>query len=423
MRYPNIEQFLTTTIGLDPESVGRKSLECAVSTRMKLFSIEQETQYLTLLQTAGPEMEALIDSVVVPESWFFRDNEPFAYLREYATRNWKVTRKDKPLRILSAPCATGEEPFSIAITLIDAGFAQQQFNIDAVDISARALETARRGIFAKGSFREKDMDRQSRYFTRTEQGFRINEQIMKLVHFQQGNIFDPGFSAGRPCYDAIFCRNLLIYMTPDAKRQILHSLDRMLVEGGLFFAGHTETMLIRCYGYSAVKRARAFAFRKERKDVAEPTREPAKAVSDKTTLSSPGRSVSIAPRRPKNRQLPVSRAIEPEEPSMPEDPERLLDRARELGNRGALQEATVLCEEVLQQHRLNSEAHYLMGLLQEASNRYERAEECFHKALYLNPNHYPALVQLYLLYEQRGDNARAGAFRERASRVQGLQSE
>lgn len=423
MPYPAIEKFLMDTIGLDPESIGSKAVERAVSGRMKLASIVEETQYLTLLKTTETELEALIESVVVPETWFFRDHGPFGFLREYASHEWRASEKGRTLRILSVPCATGEEPYSIAITLIEAGFAENEFSIDAVDISIRALKAARQGIFAKGSFREKDMDHLRRYFTRIEQGYRVQDQMLNLVHFQRGNILDPNFSVGRPCYDVIFCRNLLIYMTPTAKKQILDNLDRVLAEGGLFFTGHTETMLIRSYGYSALKRARVFAFRKEKKDVAEVTKKPAKTMSREETLVFPKRLVQAAPQRPKKTPLPEDLAIELKKPLVPDEPERLLHMVRELGNKGALEEAKALCDVFLQQHRLNSEAYYLMGMLQEASKRYDLAEECFNRALYLNPNHYPVLVQLYLLYEQRGDNAKAMAFRERASRVQTLQKD
>jgi chemotaxis protein methyltransferase WspC len=411
------------TIGLDPESVGRKSVERAISARMKLTSVDQEAQYLTLLKSSALELETLTESVVVPETWFFRDNEPFAYLREYATRNWKPHKSDKPRRLLSIPCATGEEPFSIAITLIEAGLEEHQFSIDAIDISARALEIARQGNFAQSSFRGKKKDQQSRFFTRTEYGFQIHEQILRLVNFQPGNILDPDFCTGLPCYDVIFCRNLLIYMVPEAKKQILDNLNSALAEGGLFFAGHTETMIIRSYGYSPVEHARAFAFRKKRRNSAKPIQKQTKTLINKTPLVFSVPSTQLGASRSKIRQAPTMHFLEPRSSSVPDDPGSLLDRVRELGNRGALQEAKVVCEEILQKDRLNSEAHYLMGMLQETSDRSDLAEECFQKALYLNPNHYHALVQLYLLYEQREDYAKAEAFRLRASRVQSLPGE
>lgn len=423
MHYPAIEEFLTNTIGLDPESVGPKGLERAISVRMMLVSITQEPEYLAFLKSSASELEALIESVVVPETWFFRDQGPFTYLREQVILEWKKSEKRKVLKLLSVPCSTGEEPFSIAITLMQAGLSESEFDIDAVDISARALDVAERGIYTNNSFREKDLDYQHRYFTRTDYGFRIDEQLRKLVHFKRGNIYDPNFPASRPHYDVIFCRNLLIYMTVDAKKQILDNLDRLLVGGGFIFTGHTETMLIRSYGYLPVRHTRVFACRKPGKDELQAMQEAKQTRLNRKPLFFPKPSPAIVTRPPENHRPQPNEATEAGKVSIYDDSTSLLDMVRELGNKGALEEAKVLCEKLLQQHRLNSEAYYLMGMLQEASNRYDLAEECFQKALYLDPNHYPLLVQLYLLYEQRGDDAKAVAFRERASRVQALQNE
>ncbi|MGA7878298.1 MAG: protein-glutamate O-methyltransferase CheR, partial [Desulfoferrobacter sp.] len=262
MRYPEIEKFLTKTIGLDSASIGPKSVERAVSARMRLVSIQAEAEYLAILQGSKAEQAALIESVVVPETWFFRDQGPFDYLREYVAREWKPSNKNRMFRVLSVPCSTGEEPFSIAITLIEAGLGHEDFSIDAVDISVRSLQAAKSGVYGKNSLREKDDQYVTRYFSRTEKGLQISERMLNSVRFQCGNILDPDFSAGRSPYDVVFCRNLLIYMTQEAKKRILDVLNSILLEGGLFFTGHTETMLIRSYGYSIVKHPRVFACRK-----------------------------------------------------------------------------------------------------------------------------------------------------------------
>lgn len=421
MRYLDIEKYLAETIGLDPESVGQKALVRAIGLRMKGASITDESEYLAFLKNSQGELEALIESVVVPETWFFRDRGPFSYLREHVAAKWKKSKPGRVFKLLSVPCSTGEEPYSIAITLMEAGLDASEFHIDAVDISARALDAALRGIYTKNSFREKELDYQERYFKPTEAGFRIEEQVHKLVQFEQGNIYDPKFPAGRPHYDVIFCRNLLIYMTGFAKRQVLDNLDRLLVEGGLIFTGHTETMLIRTYGYLPVKHSRVFACRKPGKDELEATQKNERTPWRRkpVVFAKPSVAAVFAPRE--SRRSPANEAAEASEVPARDESAGWLDMARELGNQGALEEAKVLCEKYLQQHRLNSEAYYLMGMLQVASDRYDLAEGWFQKALYLDPNHYPVLVQLYLLYEKKGDRTRAAAFRTRAARAQALQ--
>lgn len=417
MRYPEIEKFLMKTIGLDSESIGPKSVERAIKARMELASLGEEIRYLALLREDKAEQAALIEAVVVPETWFFRDQGPFDYLREYVAHEWEPSNKNRMFRVLSVPCSTGEEPFSIAITLIEAGLGDKDFYIDAVDISMQSLQTAKRGIFGKSSFREKDNEYVARYFSKTERGFQVSERILNTVHFQRGNILDPDFSADRSPYDAVFCRNLLIYMTREAKRRILDVLDSILSDGGLFFTGHTETMLARSYGYSIVKRPRVFACKKAKSGatVKAMGQKRTKPMVTVTPLSV--RSTAVLPTVP-NTHPRQSKSGESTEATMQERAEQLLDRIRKLGDRGAIEEALVLCEEALKDHILNSEVYYLMGLLHDATNQSDLAEKCFLKALYLDPTHYPALVKLYLLYEHRGDLTRAKAYRDRASRAQ-----
>ena len=92
--------------------------------------------YERLVSQSETELQALIEEVVVSESWFFRDERPFQWFREHIRAHWLDDRLRPPLRILSLPCAGGEEPYSIAMTLLELGFRRDRFHIDAVDISA-----------------------------------------------------------------------------------------------------------------------------------------------------------------------------------------------------------------------------------------------------------------------------------------------
>ena len=417
MIYPAIKALLSEMIGLEPESIGPNALDRTIGARMELAGVCSEADYLALLKADRRQLEALIESVVVPETWFFRDQEPFAYLREYIAREWGGKRGGQVLRLLSAPCSTGEEPFSIAIALTQMGLGKKDFCIDAVDISARSLETARRGIYGKSSFREKELAYLSTYFEESGQGVRIDKHIMELVNFQQGNLLDVNFSLNRPLYDVIFCRNLLIYMTQDAKKKLLDTLDSLLVEGGWLCTGHTETMLLRSYGYSLIKHPRAFACRKAGTSKPPSIDIQTDSVSGLTGVNRLVHLASIAAPGQLPRRRLSGLPVDNRSALRVHDPANVLDLVRELGNKGAVERAAEVCEEYLQEHKLDSEAHYLMGLLYEAVNKSELAEGCFLKALYLNPDHYPVLVQLYLIYQQRGDYRKAQAFRERASRV------
>ena len=110
------------------------------------------------------ELQALIEEVVVSESWFFRDERPFDCLREYIRKRWLDNPLQPPVRVLSLACAGGEEPYSIAMVLQDLGLPARRFEIDAVDISNRGLAVARRGVYSLNAFRGVDADFRARYF-------------------------------------------------------------------------------------------------------------------------------------------------------------------------------------------------------------------------------------------------------------------
>lgn len=143
-----IEAMLRQKIGLDANSIGSRTIARAVEQRRVACGLRDHSSYFQHLQTSAKELEELIETVVVPETWFFRDKEPFVYLSQYVTSQW-LKANFSILRVLSVPCSTGEEPLSIAMTLLDSGLAPNQFGIDAVDISKRALLKAKQAIYSK----------------------------------------------------------------------------------------------------------------------------------------------------------------------------------------------------------------------------------------------------------------------------------
>ena len=128
-----IEALLRQKIGLDANSIGSRTIARAVEQRQIACGLPDRAAYLRHLQTVARELEELIETVVVPETWFFRDTEPFVYLNQYVRSEW-LKANFSILRVLSVPCSTGEEPYSIAMTLLDSGLNPTQFCIDAVDV-------------------------------------------------------------------------------------------------------------------------------------------------------------------------------------------------------------------------------------------------------------------------------------------------
>jgi chemotaxis protein methyltransferase WspC len=147
------ELLLKEAIGLDVASIGSSAIDRAVAERQQATGLADRHTYWERLRASEEELQELIDAVVVPETWFFRDRGAFAALAEVALPEWLRTHPHGVFRLLSIPCATGEEPYSLAMALFDANLPAARFQIDAFDVSERALESARRAVYGRRSFR------------------------------------------------------------------------------------------------------------------------------------------------------------------------------------------------------------------------------------------------------------------------------
>lgn len=146
-----IENLLLEAMGLDSESIGNNTVQRIVRQRMEEVGVDRAEDYFARINKDPAELQELIDAVTVPETWFFRDREPFRLLIDVVRREWFPPSRERVLRILSIPCATGEEPYSIAMALKDMGFNAETVRVDAVDISVRALNRARRAVYGPNS--------------------------------------------------------------------------------------------------------------------------------------------------------------------------------------------------------------------------------------------------------------------------------
>lgn len=167
MAFNHIKKMLKKNIGLHADTVGVSSIERAISHRMSHVGVSTASSYYSLIKKDKKELGELIEEVVVPETWFFRNKSPFEALRECVVEmgfvNGKFGNAD-PLKILSLPCATGEEPYSIAMALLDSGLSENDFHVYGVDVSKRALTKARRAIYGQHSFREDSVNIKDRFF-------------------------------------------------------------------------------------------------------------------------------------------------------------------------------------------------------------------------------------------------------------------
>ncbi len=404
-----IEELLRKTIGLDAESVGLGSVHRAIRLRMKSLGLKALADYEQVLERSRAEWNELVESVVVTETWFYRDPAAFAALVRLVLEEWVLAHPGAPVRVLSIACASGEEPYSLAMSLLDAGLCPGGFLIEGMDISARALAKAERGVYRTNSFRGKDLAFRDRYFRPSKEGFILEPAVRHCVRFYRGNLFGDDFPPVHASYDFIFCRNLLIYFDRPTQRRAIERIERLLAPSGVLFVGSVEQPLVLNNGFVSLHIPKASACRKADHVARRPR---ATRLTRRSPL--PAAIPSVTAPRP---HLPVgSRMPTPHvgRPSPVEQPD--LEAARRLADAGRLSEAAAICEAHLSQSRMSAQAYYLLGLVRDARGD-ASALEYYRKALYLDPNHYESLVQMASLLQKNGDAARARAFRNRAQRV------
>lgn len=405
-----IASLLEQSIGLTVTSIGASTFARALNNRKKVLGIDNDEAYLEKLTISFMELRRLVEEVVVPETWFFRDQEPFLYLNEYILKSDKDLSVDI-FRILSLPCSTGEEPYSIAMTLIQAGLKPTSFYIDAVDVSGRSLAVALKGVYKQNSFRTKDIGFRDNFFYKTEEGYALSPVVRGKVRFVQGNMLQPGFLDSLGRYDVVFCRNVLIYFSKEAQMQVIDSLYNLLMPEGLLFTGHSEASLFMGTRFVPVHHSKAFAFHK-RKQVPEVIRQ-----SEQTATRNYVKKTTDVPAAPLfKRAGPVSRKPAHVEKPKTEDDE--FEYVRKLADAGNLEEAAAICEKKLRQNGLSARWYYLLGVIRDCQGQSEEALKFFRKAVYLDPGNAEALIQLSLLAERAGNLDTAANYKRRARMIQ-----
>ncbi len=406
-----VAELLSRRLGLSRELLGNGVIERALDAVFADVRPEDRgPATVSLLEGEGEEWQMLVDEVIIPETWFFRDSEPFHFLAHYVAEEWTPANPAKTFQVLCFPCASGEEPYSVAMTLLDAGLEESRIRIDAADVSERALARAKLGIYGRTSFREKSGRFRKEFFVNCEEGRRVREEVARLVHFERANLLDLSVFRARAPYDAIFCRNALIYLDEHARRGVVIGMRELLRGEGVLFTGHAELMHFCEAGFVPVEYERCFACRR---------RESARNQTSgcRSTATAATQRVALAQRvaDPDTGQSTETRPIAELPPGF--------EQAEQLANRGELDAAAAVCESLLAGGVQNPDVYALLGVINESRGKVELAEEFFGKALYLAPYHYESLLHMGLLCERRGNVEGARLYRERAGRALTQQEE
>ncbi len=393
-------RFIKLQCGIDLQLSTMHPLQ-VIESRMKVQQCLTHDDYLSYVQRHSEELQALVEDIVVPETWFFRYPESFDCLVDYMPK-----KRADTLDILSVPCSTGEEPYSIAMSLLMQGIPHQKFQIDAADISDVALSRAKAAVYSEHSFRHHKLSFRDQYFdslfdTRIQRPYwKLHPHVCQCVNFYAANILKPNIHL-KSSYDVIFCRNLLIYFDKETQEKVIQRLYNMLKPDSLLFLGHAGSGHDYLLKHFTLLNHRGFAWQKG--------------------VKQPSQSLPIRTRPkyspPLNHQ-PIKLPKKSVQPQKIKEPALSLKAIENLANQGQLKEAKKSCETYTFQNPSQADAWYLLGVIMQAENCIERAKQHFQKTLYLEPSHENSLLQLAGIADHEGEHDKAKRFRQRLQQGQ-----
>jgi chemotaxis protein methyltransferase CheR len=213
------------------------------------------------------EMDALLDTVAVHETYFFREKRQLRAFTQHIVP--ELARSNEAIHIWSAGCSTGEEAYTIAMLMAERGLLDDgRVQLLATDLSRRVIESARRGLYSASSFRTMEPEYQQQYFHDAGRNlWQASDRLRDAVQFEQANLIGPNaWPIQQPVnpsgFDAIFCRNVLMYFDEEAAQQTLRLIYSLLKDGGYLLLGHAESLLPLGSGFKPVQFGRELVHRK-----------------------------------------------------------------------------------------------------------------------------------------------------------------
>lgn len=357
------------------------------------------------------QIEALAGALTVGETFFFRDRATFTALEHDILPALIAARrtKDRHLRLWSAGCCTGEEPYSLAMLIARLLPDREDWRITilATDINPRFLQKAEEGIFPDWSFRDVPPWLKQRYFTPTPNGrFAILPHIKEMVTFRSLNLVEdayPSLINGTHALDIIFCRNVLIYLSAAQTQKVVGNFIKSLVPGGWLSVSATEASPVLFHDFETVSFPGVTFYRKS-----------GQPVVGSDTAASPPPSVLAPPVTPPATDAPEQEREDQEQPSSafsqrgarePDSSpsvEAFLEKARLCADMGDLPMAQKWCEEAISTDKLNPMGYYLRAMILQEEGRVEEAIQALKQTLYLKPDLVPAHFALGTLTQQQG---------------------
>ena len=376
--------------------------------RLSAIGVPDCAAYLERLQngiSGEKELDALITELTIGETYFFRHTEQFDALRDTILPQLiEKNRATRRLRIWSAGCSTGAEPYSLSI-LLRVNFAHLisgwDITIIGTDINKDFLSRAQSGIFEEWAFRTTPADIKSRCFSPVGKSWRIAPEFRENVSFQFHNLIS------QPCpspihnlfdFDLILCRNVAIYFSHDAFRELVMRLERCLVPEGWLLVGHSEPHMEIFRSFRTISVPGAILYQRSEGQSIPPVwhAPPLPAISWPDDVP----SFIALPQNPQPK--PVLSIPAPVEANV-------LDSVRALMASGEWASALARCAEILRGDTISTDAHFLNALILEHLGRHADSEQALRKVIFLDRN--CMLAHYYLALRLQNDHDYRGAIR------------
>ncbi|MCX6023652.1 MAG: hypothetical protein NTZ05_18350 [Chloroflexi bacterium] len=367
--------------------------------------------YRALAAGTRPEvLETLVVRLTVGETHFFRVAPQMDALRQVVLPEVMARRMaERQVRCWSAGCATGEEPYTLAI-LLGEQFPAQEWSVSviATDLNRMALEIADRGVYGEWSFRDTPLTARERYFTQDGPRWRLNDPVRRMVRFQQLNLAaDPSPGAG---FDLILCRNVTIYFTPDATQRLYRQFAAALAPAGWLVLGPSDPPPEQPGPLEPVMLPNAVLWRRAASVRAEST--PRLVVPSVLTMPRP-RPNAAPPTLPAAR----SRPARPPSPAPQPMSAPTLEQVRALAHGGDRTAARALAQRFAAAQPLAAEAHLLLGMLALEAGAANEALDSLRRAAFLDASAPLAHFSLGRAYLDLGEPVRAGGALVQARRL------
>ncbi|NWF92212.1 MAG: tetratricopeptide repeat protein [Syntrophaceae bacterium] len=458
------QELLIGASGLYFEESKSQFLQLALYQRLQHRGYDSYREYYNLLKfhpEGRLEMRELLDLITIGETYFFRNKPQFDVLMKFVLPEIvqrKMYSRDKSIRVWSAGCSAGDEPYSIAIAIMEAVpfYEEWKISILGTDINRNALACAEEARYGEKSIAHLPKEYLEKYFEIRGSTYRLKENVKELVHLEYHNLAkDPFVHQGMQNVDIIFCRNVIIYFDPQTTRRVIENFYDCLLQDGYLFLGHAETLWQVTNKFEGIEFPQTFTYKKRLGPLQEEAMRPFMAVPEIGFEA----LTSVTKTEAENRLLPESFRIQPQgkpgflegaqtpppraerEPDFQEkiesayykatlclreikdqsplsqadrlmvqdenDIRACLNQATLLANEAKYKEAAEILAKVVEVDNLSVEAYYLLGVLSYKSGDLEGAQTHFRKVIYVDPDSVLAYFNLgnIYLYQKRFSEA------------------